>query len=108
MMGDPHPSVESVGRAVARRDIRRRQSVGRARVTPFARLWTRRAAPTQNHPDPASRMASRTFRRPAAASTRRTQSRNRLADETARCFGSFGSGSRARAHFWVGVARGSE
>ena len=27
MMGDPHPSVESVGRVVARRDIRRRQSV---------------------------------------------------------------------------------
>ena len=27
MMGDPHPSVEFVGRAVARRDIRRRQSV---------------------------------------------------------------------------------
>ena len=27
MMGDPHPSVESVGRAVARRDIRRRQSI---------------------------------------------------------------------------------
>ena len=56
MMGDPHPSVEFVGRAVARRDICRRQSV-MAHMTP---LRAPLDAPRRPKPrvGPASRMAS--------------------------------------------------
>jgi hypothetical protein len=59
LMGDPHPSVESMGRAVAQRDIRRRQSV-MARTLRSSRVFGR-AAPHRCRPKTQAGTASRTL-----------------------------------------------
>ena len=97
MMGDPHPSVESVRRAVAWRDIRRRQSVmARAHDARRASLDAPRRRRPKTQLGPASRMGPAPFGGPSPAHPVVSP----IAQPGARrggisFFGSFGSGSGA-------------